>query len=788
MDVRVLVGTLVLDEVVDVHTHFTGHRFSIVHAHHDAGGVHVVHHTATVGRDHGAGVHSRHALNARANQWLFGTQHRHRLTRHVRTHQRAVGVIVLQERHQRGSHRHDLCRRHVHVLHTVCAAEDGFTLFTGRHQITRQATILVELCVRLSDHVLAFFDGREVIDLVGDLAVHHAAVRRLDEAVLVQAGVQSQRVDQTNVGTFRRFDRADATVVGHVHVTHLKACALTGQTAWAQSGHTALVRDFGQRVGLVHELRQLRCAEEFFQSSRDRLAVDQVMGHQRLLLSLTQTFLHSLFDTRQASAVLVLSQFAHAAHAAVAQMVDIVHLATAIAQIHEDLDHGQDVFVGQHHGACGFVAADLGVELHAAHAREVVRVGVVEQALEQGLHGVFRRRLAGAHHAVDGHARSELIGRFINAQGLRDVGALVEFVGVDDLQVTHASGAQFLKQGFGQLFVGLGDDFAGVRIHDVAGHDATNQEVFGHADVGRAGLLQLARVARGDALVLGDDDLAALVGDVETGNFTLEAIGHKLHLCAAVHQAEVVVDEEVGQDRLGVQANGLEQRGDGHLATTVHAEVQDVLRIEFEVQPRATVRNDAGGEQQLARAVRLALVVFEEHAWRAVQLGHDHAFRAVDDERALVSHQGHFAHVDLLLFHFLDHFGLRSRRLAVINDELHLGTHGRRKRQTTGLAFTYIKGRLGQVVLNELHLHKTVVRDDRESCVESGLKPFDGSFLGGRISLQESGVRILLHLQQVRNFEHAIAAAETFANSLAFGVRIGHEISGQRHESWVFDD
>jgi hypothetical protein len=33
-------------------------------------------------------------------------------------------------------------------------------------------------------------------------------------------------------------------------------------------------------------------------------------------------------------------------------------------------------------------------------------------------------------------------------------------------------------------------------------------------------------------------------------------------------------------------------------------------------------------------------------------------------------------------------------------------------------------------------------------------------------------------LQQVRNFEHAFAAAETFANSLAFGVCIGHEISG----------
>jgi hypothetical protein len=35
-----------------------------------------------------------------------------------------------------------------------------------------------------------------------------------------------------------------------------------------------------------------------------------------------------------------------------------------------------------------------------------------------------------------------------------------------------------------------------------------------------------------------------------------------------------------------------------------------------------------------------------------------------------------------------------------------------------------------------------------------------------------------LHLQQVRNFEHAFAAAETFADSLAFGVGIGQEISG----------
>jgi hypothetical protein len=63
------------------------------------------------------------------------------------------------------------------------------------------------------------------------------------------------------------------------------------------------------------------------------------------------------------------------------------------------------------------------------------------------------------------------------------------------------------------------------------GHHAADQEVFGHADVRGAGLLQLAGVAGGDALVLGHDDLARLVGDVEACHFAAQALGHKLH-CA----------------------------------------------------------------------------------------------------------------------------------------------------------------------------------------------------------------------------------------------------------------
>jgi hypothetical protein len=135
-----------------------------------------------------------------------------------------------------------------------------------------------------------------------------------------------------------------------------------------------------------------------------------------------------------------------------------------------------------------------------------------------------------------------------------------------------------------------------------------------------------------------------------------------------------------------------------------------------------------------------------------------------------------------LLLHFLDHLRLRGRRLAVIDDELDLGAHGRREGQAPRLALAHVERRLRQVVLEELHLHETVVRDDRERGVERGLQAFDRALLRRDARLQERGVRVLLHLQQVGDFNDAVAAAEILSDALAFGVtvrgRLGHESSG----------
>ena len=77
---------------------------------------------------------------------------------------------------------------------------------------------------------------------------------------------------------------ADAAVVRRMHVAHFEAGALARQAARAERRDATLVRDFRQRVVLVHELRQLRGAEELLDRGRHGLGVDQFLRRQAFRL------------------------------------------------------------------------------------------------------------------------------------------------------------------------------------------------------------------------------------------------------------------------------------------------------------------------------------------------------------------------------------------------------------------------------------------------------------------------------------------------------------------------
>src|SRR5690606_12837343 len=205
---------------------------------------------------------------------------------------------------------------------------------------------------------------------------------------------------------------------------------------------------------------QLAGTEELFDRGRNGLGVDQIVRHEVFSLCLTQTFFNGAFYTYQSCAELVLGQLAHTTHTAIAQVIDVIDLATAVTQLNQDLDGFKYVFVGQCHGAGDIVATtQAAVYLHAAHARQFASVFAVEQALEQRLDGVLGRRLTGAHHAVNGYASGHLVSSFIGAQRLRNIAATIQVVNVQGLDFTDIGGADFGQYGLIDFVVGVGNDF-----------------------------------------------------------------------------------------------------------------------------------------------------------------------------------------------------------------------------------------------------------------------------------------------------------------------------------------
>ena len=87
------------------------------------------------GDDDLAGVAGGALLHARADDRRLGLEERHGLALHVRAHEGAVGVVVLEERDERGRNGDDLLGADVHVLDLVRHAPRG----TSRGSATGRA-------------------------------------------------------------------------------------------------------------------------------------------------------------------------------------------------------------------------------------------------------------------------------------------------------------------------------------------------------------------------------------------------------------------------------------------------------------------------------------------------------------------------------------------------------------------------------------------------------------------------------------------------------------------------
>ena len=258
-------------------------------------------------------------------------------------------------------------------------------MMTNRDQLFGELAVLGQRHIRLGDMMLGLLDRRQIAHLVGDLAVHHPPVRRLDEAVFVDPRIGRERIDEADIRPLRRLDRADPAIMRRMDVAHLETGTLAGQPSRTERRQPPLVGDLGQGIGLIHELRQLRGAEELPDRRRRRLGVDKVVRHHRVDVDRRHALLDGPLHAHQAEPVLVLHELADRADAPIAQMIDIVDLALAVAQIGKRLHHRQDVLLAQRAHGIRAVELEPHVHLDPADRRQIVALLVEQEPVEQRL-------------------------------------------------------------------------------------------------------------------------------------------------------------------------------------------------------------------------------------------------------------------------------------------------------------------------------------------------------------------------------------------------------------------
>src|SRR5205085_2459671 len=164
IDTGVLVRPLEFGQRVDVRRHLARDRavHIMICADDDALTVNVIHHTVAARGDNRARIRRRHLLHARADVWRFGAEQRHTLALHVRSHQRAVRVVVLKERDERGGDRDELFWTDVHILDLIAQGENELARFARGVALVDDVARLVKLDVRLPDDVLILFPSGQV--------------------------------------------------------------------------------------------------------------------------------------------------------------------------------------------------------------------------------------------------------------------------------------------------------------------------------------------------------------------------------------------------------------------------------------------------------------------------------------------------------------------------------------------------------------------------------------------------------------------------------------------------
>ncbi len=226
-----------------------------------------------------------------------------------------------------------------------------------------------------------------------------------------------------------------------VNVAYIKPGALTREATGTQGREAALVADLRQGISLIHKLRELAAAEEFFHRRHHRADIDQSVRRRLARLLNAHALLDHALHTQQANAKLRLNQLTHAAHAAIAQVVDIVLAPMAVIQRNQAANDIHQVILRQSTLALRHRQVHLAIELIAAHAAQIVTPGIKEHILHQRASVVDRRRITGAHLLIELQQRLVLFFHRIAVQcslDIVDIDVIIDFAeGIENALVAR---------------------------------------------------------------------------------------------------------------------------------------------------------------------------------------------------------------------------------------------------------------------------------------------------------------------------------------------------------------
>ena len=631
--------------------------------------------------------------------------------------ERAVGVVVLEERDQPGRDADHLLGRDVHILDLIDGNRDEVGL------VARSQGRPLELAMVVHDRVgrrqvgLALLVGPHPDDFLALLAVVDLAVRRDEESVLIDSAVNAQRADQADVGAFRRLDRADPSVVRDVDVADLEAGSLAVQAARPQGRESPLVRELGQGIGLVHDLRQFAAAEEVLDRRADALGVDQRPGRHVVCFLQAHPLLHGAAELEKPLAQLVGRQLVDGPQPPVPQVVDVVDVDPGViaAAQPQNVPDGVDVILGiERHLVVRHILIELAIDPEPADLAQPVAVGVEEFLVEELAGFLELGRIARPEPLVDSQQCALVIARGVILERLEDqliAGVLEHGDGTEIACV-----GQHLGQSLRDCRATLDQNLAGGRIDDVAAGDPA---------------LQLRR----------------RLGIRRVDRFGL---------------MESIEDQVVGRV---LRAHGAKQSHGRELTGLIDPDPQGFLLRDLQLDPASALGDDAAGVQLLVARLDLD---HEIDARRSVELADDHALGAVDDELAAPDHDRHVAQVDRFFEHGL--------ALVQTQPDMEWAAEG----QAELAAFVGIVPGLAQVIAKVFQLQGLVVTLDRENFPENAFEPRVGTLFGEIVGLEESLIAPGLDLGQVGNRKLVVNPAEIpfqGRDDAPHGGRSGHVVA-----------